>query len=151
MPNQKLVNKVYDVPPELQSFLGPTITYQNLKMTKSRLKKAQDDKNVAEFDRKGGENVKKWIDGLLKKDRDAIYNTKKIGMDTGRENQFLKTHDKDQSKNPTKVGGLPKIGKGSVNRKIMTNTEVYNESINKELKDIIYLMEYMDNNKKQTI
>lgn len=147
MPNSRLINKTYPVPPELQNFLGATISYSNLKMTKTRLKQAKDAENMPEFERKGGETVLKWIEETLKKDRDSIYNTKKIGMDTGRENQFLATHQKDKSKNPTKVGGLPKINKGNVSRKIMTGKEVYNESINDEIKDIIYLMEYMDNNK----
>ena len=69
-------------------------------------------------------------------------------MDAGRENEFIKDHEKDKSANATKVGGVPKITKGSVFRKIMTNKEVYNESINKEINEILYLMEYMNNNKK---
>ena len=69
-------------------------------------------------------------------------------MDAGRENQFLKTHDKDKDNaNPTRVGGLPKINKGNIYRKIMTNKEVYNESLKKEINQIKYLIEYMNNNK----
>jgi hypothetical protein len=117
-------------------------------MTKTRLNQAKKDKNQQEFNRKGGENVLQWVNNTLKTDRDAIYNKKKTGMDAGRENEFIKTHDKDKSANPTKVGGVPKITKGSVFRKIMTNKEVYNESINKEIDEILYLMEYMNNNKK---
>jgi hypothetical protein len=120
-------------------------------MTKSRLEQAKKAGNIPEFDRKGGEQTLKWIDGELTTDRDAIQTKKKIGMDTGRENQFLKTHEKDKSKNPTRVGGLPKINKGDVSRKIMSNKEVYNESFQSEIKSIIYLIEYMNNTKTQIL
>lgn len=152
MANSELINKVYNVPENLQNFLGSTISYHNLKMTKTRLNKAKDSENIEEFNRKGGEKALKWVENQLKTDRDAIYNKKKIGMDTGRENQFIKTHEKDKDNaNPTKVGGVPKITKGTVYRKIMQNKEVYNESINKEINEILYLMEYMNNNKKQNL
>jgi len=142
--------KTYAVPENLRTFLGNAITYENLKMTKTRLTQAKDSENLDEFNRKGGENALKWIEETLKTDRDSIYGIKKTGMEAGRENQFLKTHEKDTSKNPTKVGGLPKMNKGNVSRKIMTGKEVYNESFEQDLKKIVYLIEYM-NNKKQKI
>lgn len=151
MPNSDLQSKVYAVPQEHQQFLGSSISYENLKMTKSRLEQAKKAGNIPEFDRKGGEQTLKWIDGELTTDRDAIQTKKKIGMDTGRENQFLKTHEKDKSKNPTRVGGLPKINKGDVSRKIMSNKEVYNETFQSEIKSIIYLIEYMNNTKTQIL
>ena len=150
MANSQMEGKTYAVPENLRTFLGNAITYENLKMTKTRLTQAKDSENLDEFNRKGGENALKWIEETLKTDRDSIYGIKKVGMDTGRENQFLKTHDKDTSKNPTKVGGLPKMNKGNVSRKIMTGKEVYNESLEQDLKKIVYLIEYM-NNKKQKI
>jgi len=152
MANSKLLNKIYNVPPEFIRFLGQSISYPNLKMTKTRLNKAKNSQNIDEFNKRGGESVLKWVEETLKNDRNAIYNKKKIGMDTGRENQFLRTHEKDKdNKNVTKVGGLPKINKGNVSRKIMSNKEVYNEDYKKEIKNILYLIEYMNNNKKQTI
>jgi hypothetical protein len=152
MPNSKLENKVYNVPETHQKFLGATISYPNLKMTKTRLNQAKKDGNTDEFNRKGGEQILSWVEETLKSDRNAIYSVKKTGMDAGRENQFLEKHTKDKDNaNPTAVGGLPKIGKGSVSRKIMTNKEVYNESINTEINKIKYLMEYMNNNKKQKL
>jgi len=151
MPNSDLKDKIYNVPTQHQNFLGQTISYHNLKMTKTRLNQAKKDKNQQEFNRKGGENVLQWVNNTLKTDRDAIYNKKKTGMDAGRENEFIKDHKKDKSANSTKVGGVPKITKGSVFRKIMTNKEVYNESVNKEINEILYLMEYMNNNKKENL
>lgn len=152
MSNSKLVNKTYPVPKELQRYLGAILSYANMKMTRTRLNQARETQNMGEFNAKGGENSLKWIESTLKKDRDGIYNVKKTGMDAGRENQFLKPHDKDKDNaNPTAVGGLPKITKGKVSRKIMTGKEVYNEAIEAEINEIIYLIEYMNNNKKQII
>ncbi len=73
-------------------------------------------------------------------------------MDAGRENQFIEKHEKDKDNaNPTAVGGTPKVTKGSVRDKIMTNKEVYNEGLSKEISEIRYLIEYMNNNKKQNL
>lgn len=148
MPNSKLVDKTYDVPEIYQPYLGPSVTYPNLKMRKTRLNQDKAAERFDDFNQKGGENLLKWIEDILKTDRDAIYNVKKIGMETGRENQFIKSHDKDsKNANPTGVGGVPKLGNGSISRKIMTNKEVYNEGLQKEIKDIMYLIEYMSNTK----
>jgi hypothetical protein len=152
MANSELIDKTYNVPETFQKFLGSTISYHNLKMTKTRLKKAKEENNLEEFNKKGGEETLKWVESTLKTDRDAIYNKKKTGMNAGRENEFIKTHEKDKDNaNPTKIGGLPKINKGNVSRKILQNKEVYNESVNNELKKIIYLMEYMNNNKNKNL
>jgi hypothetical protein len=152
MANSKLINKEYNVPEHLHQFLGANISYSNLKMTKTRLNKLKNSNNLDEFRKKGGDETLKWIDDTLTIDRNAIKSVKKIGMDTGRENQFIKKHEKDRDNaNPTAVGGLPKINKGNISRKIMQNKEVYNESINTEIQEIRYLIEYMNNNKKQKI
>jgi hypothetical protein len=152
MPNSKLENKIYNVPETHQKFLGATISYPNLKMTKTRLNQAKKDGNLDEFNKKGGEQILSWVEETLKSDRNSIYSVKKTGMDAGRENQFIKKHTKDKDNaNPTAVGGLPKINKGNISRKIMSNKEVYNESINTEINKIKYLMEYMNNNKKQKL
>ncbi len=144
MANSELKTNTYEVPPILQKFMGSTISYANMKMTKTRLTQAKEAKNFEEYKQKGGDEVVKWIEETLKTARDSVYNVKKTGMDAGRENEFLKTHEKDKDNaNPTQVGGLPKINKGNISRKIMTNKEVYNESINVELQQIRYLMEYM--------
>ena len=150
MSNSKLVGKSYPVPPEYQKYLGASISYPNLKMNKTRMSKSKDDKNFDEFKQRGGDETLKWIEQTLKTGRDAIYNIKKTGMDAGRENQFIKKHEKDRGNaNPTAVGGIPKVTKGSIKDKIMTNKEVYNEGITKEISDIRYLIEYMNNNNKK--
>lgn len=150
MSNSKLIDKIYPVPPYLQNFLGKTISYHTLKTKKSKMNQSKQD-DLTKFNSEGGDNVLKWVEETLKKDRDAIHNLKQTGMKAGRENQFIRKHEKDNhNANPTAVGGVPKITKGSVNRKIIDNKEVYNESIKKEISEIKYLIEYM-NNKKQNL
>ena len=151
MPNSKLEDKIYNVPKQHQQFLGDKISYPNLKMTKTRLTKLKKDGNLDEFNKKGGENTLNWVSETLKKDRDTIYNVKETGRKAGRENQFIEKHEKDKNANPTAVGGLPKFNKGNVSKMIMNNKAVYNESIDKEINKIKYLMEYMNNNKKQNL
>lgn len=144
MPNSDLIDKQYPVPENLKKFVGPTMSYQNMKTTKTRLAKLKEDPK--EYNLKGGDALLKWIDETLQKDRDVIKTQKKTGMDAGRENQFIKSHEKDRDNaNPTGVGGIPKIGKGTIFRKIMADKEVYNESISKEISKIKYLIEYINN------
>jgi hypothetical protein len=135
---------------------GDAKNHQAFAMEMSRLKKAKETcestKNCGEFSRLGGEQRLQEIEKLVKSAKDANYNIKKVGMDAGRENEFISTHEKDKDNaNPTGVGGVPKINKGSMNRKIMSNKEVYNEGIDKEISEIRYLIEYMTNNKKQKL
>jgi hypothetical protein len=135
---------------------GESKNHQAFAMEMSRLKKAKEacmaTKNCVEFEKLGGDSKLKEVESLVKTAKDANYSQKKVGMDAGRENQFIKKHDKDRDNaNPTGVGGIPKMNKGSVNRKIMSNKEVYNESIEDEISEIRYLIEYMDNNKKQKL
>lgn len=135
---------------------GDAKNHQAFAMEMSRLKKAKEacvtTKNCSEFESLGGDSKLKEVESLVKTAKDANYNEKKVGMDAGRENQFIKKHDKDRDNaNPTGIGGVPKMNKGSVNRKIMSNKEVYNESIEDEISEIRYLIEYMDNNKKQKL
>jgi hypothetical protein len=129
--------------------------HQAYAMEESRLNKAKENcvlnKICDEFKRLGGDARLKEIEGLVHNKQNANYQEKKTGMDAGRENQFIDSHTKDRDNaNPTAVGGIPKMTKGSVNRKIMSNKEVYNEEITKEISNIKYLIEYM-NNKKQKL
>jgi len=135
---------------------GETKNHQAFAMEVSRLKKAKEmcetTKSCGEYTRLGGEERLKEVENLVKTAKDANHQQKEIGMKAGRENQFIKTHSKDKDNaNPTAVGGVPKMTKGSINRKIMSNKEVYNEGIQQEISEIRYLIEYMNNNKKQKI
>ena len=109
-------------------------------------------KDCAEFNRLGGDAELKRLEAVIHTAQNANYQVKKTGMDAGRENEFIEKHEKDRDNaNPTAIGGIPKVNKGSIKDKIMTNKEVYNEGINKEISDIRYLIEYMTNNKKQKL
>jgi len=144
MPNSDLVGKQYNIDNRYQSKLGTSMSYEAMKMRKSNLDTAKANGNTNEFDRLGGDDVLRYIDNTLSTDRSAIKTPKKIGMDTGRENQFIAPHEKDQDNaDPTSVGAVPKMNKGSMNRKIFTDKEVYNESVKKEINKIMYLIEYM--------
>jgi len=137
---------------------GEEKSHQAFAMELSRLRKAKElcetTNGCEEYNRLGGEKRFKEIENLVKTAKEANYRVKKVGMDAGRENQFIKGHEKDRDNaNPTGVGGIPKVTKGSVNRKIMSNKEVYNEGLSKEISEIRYLIEYMtyNNNKKQNL
>ena len=127
---------------------GESKNHQAFAMELSRLKKAKEtcekEKSCDEYKRLGGDERFKEVENIVNSAKEANYRVKKVGMDAGRENQFIKAHDKDKDNaNPTAVGGVPKVTKGSVNRKIMSNKEVYNENLEKEISNIRYLIEYM--------
>jgi hypothetical protein len=127
---------------------GEAKNHQAFAMELSRLRKAKElcetQNNCGEYNKLGGENRFKEVENIVNTAKEANYRVKKVGMDAGRENQFIKPHDKDRDNaNPTAVGGIPKVTKGSINRKIMSNKEVYNENLQKEISEIRYLIEYM--------
>lgn len=130
--------------------------YTALAMQESRLNKAkkhgQETGDWTEFQSLGGDAELQRLEAIIHTAQDVNYNEKKTGMDAGRENQFIQKHKKDvDNANPTGVGGIPKMTKGSIKNKIMTNTEVYNEGISKEITEIRYLIEYMNNNNNKKI
>jgi hypothetical protein len=150
MPNKDLKDKIHDTGNDKKE------KYTALAMQESRLNKAkqqcQETKDCSEFNRLGGDVELKRLEAIIHTAQNANYQVKKTGKDAGRENQFIKNHEKDHDNaNPTGLGGLPKMNKGSIKDKIMTNKEVYNENITKEISDIRYLIEYMTNNKKQKL
>lgn len=149
MANSNLENNFYN-------YNGSKVKYSTLAMKESRLKKAKENceklAKCNEFNSLGGDVELKKIENIIHTAQNSDYSVKKTGMDAGRENEFIKTHEKDKDNaNPTAVGGIPKMNKGKISDKIMTNTEVYNEAINKEILEVRYLIEYMINNKKQKI
>lgn len=151
MPNVALKDKLHNTGSE-----GEKEKYTALAMQESRLNKAkthgEKTGDWTEFNRLGGDLELKRLEGLIHREQTVNHSVKKVGMDAGRENQFIQKHEKDVANaNPTGVGGIPKMGKGSIKDKIMNNREVYNENVNKEISEIRYLIEYMNNNKKQNL
>ena len=148
MPNADLKDKLHNTGDNTKE------KYTALAMQESRLQKAkkhgEDTGDWTEFNRLGGDLELKRLENIIHTAQNTNYNIKKTGMDARRENQFIKKHEKDRGNaNPTAVGGIPKVTKGSIKDKIMTNKEVYNEGITKEISDIRYLIEYMNNNNKK--
>lgn len=126
------------------------ISYSHIKRLKNYFDNYKGDGTDDEYKLNGGDKMKKWVDNTLKGARDSIHNIKKTRMDAGEENQFKKTHTKDRDNaDPTRVR-LPRPHKGSVQRQIMTNKVTY-ESVSDEMEEIKYLIEYMNNNNKQTL
>lgn len=146
MPNSQLKDKNFNTSDDTKE------KYTTLAMQESRLKKAREKGEKtgdwSEFKRLGGENELKRLENIIHTAQKTNHSLKKTGMDAGRENQFIQKHEKDRDNaNPTAVGGIPKVNKGNIKDKIMSNKEVYNEALTKELSEIRYLIEYMNNNK----
>jgi len=127
MPNIALKDKLHHTGDDKKE------KYTALAMQETRLKKAkkigEETGDWTEFRGLGGELELKRLENIIHTAQNANYNVKKTGMDAGRENQFIEKHEKDKDNaNPTGVGGMPMVNKGSMNDKIMTNKEVYNEN-----------------------
>lgn len=171
MPNSDLKNKLYKIPDKVVNRIkhmlatmnvndehakglkrskdmieAKKISYSQMKRLKNYFDSYQGDERDDEFKLVGGNLTKKWIDSALKDDRDSIKTSKKVKMDGGMENQFLKTHEKDnENTNITaSKGGMIDIAKSSKSNSIMHNSAVYQENYNKEIDSIKYLIEYLN-------
>ena len=149
MPNLDLKKKNFKVDNSVSDYFGgnTSVSYEYMNKVKSEL-----DNNKKK--NPNDENALRWIEKSLKTQIDAIEAPKRITMDTEGQgdkvggNAFKDTHTKDRDNaDPTRVR-MPKIHKGKASRQIMTNKVQY-ESISDELTEIIYLIGYMNNNKKQ--
>jgi len=149
MPNLDMNDKKFPVPKKFKKLIGDEISGNNMTTKISRLRKkenkSKEEEELLEYLQKEYENI-----------ADSIYNKKKIQMNLGRENAFKKTHTKDKhNKNVTKIGGMAKLTSSGKHTKasdqVSNNRVQYYESFDKEIKDMIYLIEYMDNNNKNKI
>lgn len=177
MPNSKLENKSFKVPFKVINIIkrelnssntddkqakgikratdiinNGKISYQQMKGLKNYFDSYKGDATDDEYKVIGGKVTSKWVDGELGQSRESIKKLKKAEMEGGKENAFLKTHEKDNANaNPTNpYGGMIDVTKGSMMDKVMSGDEVYksssqkNESYNKEIETIKYLIEYMN-------
>ena len=124
------------------------ISYSQMKRLKNYFDSYQGDGNDDEFKLIGGKITRMWVDKTLGSNRDSIKQSKKTKMDGGLENQFLKTHTKDNDNaDPTRAnGGMIDVRKSSKMRNIMANDAIYQENYKKEIDSMKYLIEYMDRN-----
>ncbi len=74
------------------------IEYKQMKRIKNWFDKFEGDHNDMEYRLNGGKTMNNWIDSTLNKETAAIKGPKKIKMETGLSNQFIKPHTKDNSK-----------------------------------------------------
>jgi hypothetical protein len=149
MPNSNLKDKYYNID-------GEKLKYTAIAMRETRLKKAKElcesSKNCEDFNKLGGQQKLNKYNEIIKKEQETDYTIKDEKRKGGLQNQFIKTHTKDKNNaNPTEVGGVPLVTKGNTFDKIMSGKDIYNENIEKEIIEIKYLIEYMNNNKKNKI
>jgi hypothetical protein len=71
------------------------VTYQQLKRIKSWFDGYGGKKEDAPFILNGGDRMKNWCDEVLNTWRNNVEGGKKIKSDTGMQNQFLDTHEKN--------------------------------------------------------
>ena len=170
MPNKDLKHKGYKIPDKVINRINAMLKKINIDNPQARgVKRAQDmvknkvikygqmnrlknyfdtyegDGTDDEYKLIGGELTKKWIEGSLEHDKETIKKNKTVRKDGGMENQFIKTHEKDRDNaNPTKAnGGMIDAKKSFKSKNIMANDAIYQESYNKEIDSIKYLMEYL--------
>lgn len=142
MPNKDIDSKKYEP-------LGVKTSGNNLTTKISRLENK-------EYLTKEEEETLTELKKTYDKEKEKSYHNKDIQRKNGKENAFKKEHTKDNKNvNVSKVGGLAKLtssGEHSkVSKQLEDNMVQYYESFNKEIKNMIYLIEYMDNNKNKII
>jgi hypothetical protein len=150
MPNHDLSGHNFKVPERYRKNVNgnDSLSYSHMKKIKSELTNKVE-KTASDQD------FLNWVAGELKKAANTVDAPKKIKMETGASgkksggNNYKNTHDKDRkNKNPTAIGGLPDVSTMSLPRNIMNNKVDYvKESLEGELNKIMYLIEYMNNNK----
>jgi hypothetical protein len=150
MPNLDLQHKTFQVPEELVPFTNnSSLSYSNMKKIKSEL-----DNNLGRSS--DDDEVLKWIDKSLGTAIRAVDMPKRVRMNvgaegtkdsiTGERNNFKVGKVRDNGNaNPTGVR-LPKVATSS--REIANDVTTY-EEYNREINNILYLMEYMNNKTKK--
>jgi hypothetical protein len=173
MPNSSLQNRYFKVPDKVYNKINQAlssinndsehakgvkrakdiiadrkISYAQMKRLKNYFDSYKGDGTDDEYKLIGGKATRLWVDKALGSSRDSVYQAKKAKMDGGLENQFIRTHTKDNDNaNPTKAnGGMIDIRKSNKMRNIMANDAIYQENYNKEIDSIKYLIEYMCKN-----
>jgi len=152
MPRLSTERQVFNIKnPAFKNYFGgnDTATTEYMKKVKSEIS----NKDVKDIN---DEKLIKWIDDEFEKVHRPEDTKKRIGMETDapgtkmgadgtNSNHFKEFKGKDDNAEPTRVR-MAKIKGGS--REIMKNSATY-ESINSEIDAAKYLIEYMNNNKKQ--
>ena len=146
MPNKDIKHKKYKIPKKFVKNLGKEISGKNLPTKISRLENTE---SLTEEE----EEVLEWLNKTYNKKKEESYHNKDIQRKNGKKNAFKEEHTKDnKNTNVAKPGGLAKLNSDTkVSKQLEDNMVQYYESFNKEIKNMIYLIEYMDNNKNKII
>ena len=107
-----------------------SIEYSQMKRIKNWFDTFEGSHEDMEYRLNGGKTMHNWVNSTLKKETEAVKAPKKIKMDTGLTNQFIKSHNKDVNKvnRQSLKMKLPKIQK-DISGQIKRGKPVYEEVI----------------------
>jgi hypothetical protein len=134
---------------QIKSTDGQVKNHQAFAMELSRIgeakKMCEETKNCFEYNRLGGQKRKIELESIVQSERKRDEMRRKTQMDTNPENMH------QDEKKPTDVG-VTKVTKsadhsGGEVKKILSNSQALSE----EISNMKYLIEYMNNNKKQKL
>jgi carbamoylphosphate synthase large subunit len=127
--------------------------HQAYAMELSRLKTAKEiclnTKNCVEYNTLGGDARFNEIETVVEVPKKADEFRRKTQKDTNPNNMY------QDEKSPTDIN-IPSVSRksnhdGGEKHKILNNSQALSEGITKEISEIRYLIEYMNNNKKQNL
>ena len=112
------------------------IEYKQMKRIKNWFDKFEGDHNDIEYRLNGGKTMNNWIDSSLNREVQAIKGPKKIKMETGMANQFLKNHEKKNTKinHQSLKAKIPQLSK-DIKGQVWRGKPVYEEI--KKIKSLI--------------
>jgi RPA family protein len=104
------------------------IEYSQMKRIKNWFDTFEGDHSDMEYRLNGGKTMHNWVDSTLNRETEAIKAPKKIKMETGLSNQFIKSHNKDVNKitRQTLKANLPKLHK-DISGQVWRGKPVYEE------------------------
>ena len=104
------------------------IKYEHMKKIKSWFDNFDGEHKDIEYRLNGGKTMHNWVDSTLNKERLAVEAPKKIKSETGLTKQFIKDHEKDDTKinkNSLKIR-IPRLNK-DISGQLMRGKPVYEE------------------------
>jgi len=130
------MGKKFGLPPELQKFTGDqTMSYSMMKKLKNFFD--YHDSSHPYYEKKGGDKMKQFIESTLNSQRGIVKKSAEIKSEFTPNNGFKKTHTKDrQTKNVTKVGGVPKVHKSTSHKRLYKGEMLYEQEI-KRIQELI--------------
>ena len=104
------------------------IEYKQMKRIKNWFDDYEGKHDDIEYRLNGGKTMNNWVESTLKKETESIKAPKKIKSETGLSNQFIKQHEKDNTKinkQSLKIK-IPRISK-DISGQVMRGKPVYEE------------------------